>query len=76
MSIRLKAMGQPDYSQGFDRVCMNVARYSTRLPPSSPSTTATAEQLACTPGFILQRDGGGLNDFISPEEQYAKDLDS
>jgi hypothetical protein len=24
----------------------------------------------------LQRDGGGLNDFISPEEQYAKDLDS
>jgi protein gp37 len=24
MSIRLKAMGQPDYSQGFDRVCMNV----------------------------------------------------
>ncbi len=26
-------------------------------------------------GFILQRDGGGLNDFISPEEQFAEDID-
>jgi len=23
----------------------------------------------------LQRDGGGLNGFISPEEQFAKDID-
>ena len=26
-------------------------------------------------GFILRRDGGGLNDLISPEERFAEDID-